>query len=121
MSLVDRRVQLLVASFLVSSCGDKQDPVPDPADSECANEAVSYNDQVKTILDGHCTACHSSSATSRNGAPAGVDFDTYAAAEASADAANARIQAGTMPPRGPLSAADQCVFQAWIDQGKTED
>jgi len=114
------RALAVVGVLAATGCGDKEDPAS-PGNCEI-NEAVSYDGQVSTLFDKYCTRCHSSTASNRNGAPADVNFDTFTDASTSAERANGRIQAGTMPPNGgAVSTADRCAFQAWIDQGSTEN
>lgn len=66
------------------------------------------------VLDT-CTACHSSalSGGARFGAPAGINYDTYAAAVASADDGVSEVYGGTMPPGGSVPEADKQDFYAW--------
>lgn len=76
--------------------GDKPLPMVDCS----SGEAVPTYSQLQPVFV-KCTVCHSSTktdATSRQQAPAGVDFDTYAAAAAHAEDAAAEVFAGTMPP-----------------------
>ena len=83
---------------------------------------VTYCAQIQSLLDRSCTGCHSSglSGTARNGAPAGVDFDSYGAAVANAARAEVRIGAGTMPPGGGLASADRDLFAEWVARGLLE-
>jgi hypothetical protein len=72
-----------------------------------------------------CTTCHSSARTgaSRNGAPVGYDFDTYAGASSSAAIANTYVQGDSMPYNNaqtmivPLNGTEKLLLQAWIDGG----
>ncbi len=122
---------ITVFLVLVPSCGEKQDPVgatdagmDGQADgqNQSDDDAVSYSKQIASLLNTHCVSCHATtnSGAQRNGAPIGVDFDTYDSAKASAQRANTRIQAGTMPPAGPLSDEEKALFQSWLDQGTRE-
>lgn len=74
--------------------------------------AVTYTNTIKAYLDTNCVGCH--------GGVAGVFLDTYANASTNGAAANARIQADTMPPGGGNSTQEQADFQAWIDGGMPE-
>ena len=84
---------LVLVSFAIG-CGEKQDPAGD-ADFQI-DCGVTYTEHVKPILDANCISCHASNleGADRNGAPEGIDFDSYGAAKASGDEANTRIQAG---------------------------
>jgi len=111
-----------LAIVIATGCGEKQDPGGGAGDDADVDGGVTYSEHVAPILDGHCIGCHSGylEGADRNGAPPGVDFDTYEAAVESGDAANVRIQAGSMPPSGSLSAGDKAIFQAWVDEGFPE-
>ncbi len=75
-----------------------------------------YNDVRSQLFQPVCMNCHSSTAGSRNGAPANTNFDTYDAARNKAILGNSRAQAGSMPPssQSPLTAAQKSVFQDWV-------
>ena len=87
-----------------------------------------FESNVKGIVQV-CLNCHSESKTGadRNGAPAQLDFDTFADVSARADDMLRRMGNTTspMPPTasglGPVSQQDQATFQAWIDAGKPEN
>ena len=112
---------LILALFAAAGCGDKlYNDVASTAPGDAgAGGAVTYENQIKPILDTHCVSCHTSSLSGpdRAGAPAGFDFDTYQGAAATAVAANAEIQQGTMPLSAPLHDEEKRLFQQWIDNG----
>jgi len=110
-----------LASACVLGCGEKQDPEGGDDDVD-VDGGVTYTEHVAPILDASCISCHAGhlEGADRNGAPVGVNFDTYEAAVESGDAANTRIQAGSMPPSGPLSDDDKAIFQHWVDEGFAE-
>jgi hypothetical protein len=64
------------------------------------------------MLNQNCTGCHGGSSPQ-----SGIGLDSYAKVKANAAVANSAIQGGFMPPGGPLSAANQQLFQAWISEG----
>ena len=104
-------------------CGDKIDAVQPLTDSGPCPASVTYDDPIEAILARHCTSCHAAdqAGAARNGAPAGVDYDTFAGAAASAQRARARINNDTMPPGTPkVSADDKALVACWIDQGLKE-
>jgi uncharacterized membrane protein len=98
-------------------CGEKIDPVS--GDFDPVDGGVTYSEDMKPILDENCIRCHASdkSGPERNGAPLSVNLDTYEGASASSEAANVRVQSGSMPPIGPLDSADRELFQQWVEDG----
>lgn len=86
---------------------------------------VTYDQNVRPdVFLPHCLGCHSSTKTgaARNGAPAGVNFDTYTLATQGTNETRAvfRVVAGTMPPAGGLSTALRNEMQAWQNGGFLE-
>ena len=112
-------VAALVALLLC--CGTKNDPVGGST-ADNLPDTVTYAEHIRPLLETTCTGCHASAreGADRNGAPTGVDFDTYANIALWAERANARIQAGSMPPSGGLDSDDRALFQKWVDQGLPE-
>lgn len=125
-----KNLRLIVSLFLIGllglagiGCEDKLDPVDAGGNqSDGLPDLVTYTEHVKSLLDMHCSICHSTQLTGadRFGAPPGVNTDTYTEAVASGQRSNIRIQAGTMPPAGALGLYDRQLFQKWIDQGMQE-
>jgi hypothetical protein len=91
-------------------------------------DAVHYTTDMRPLVFAPvCMNCHDSSKTGveRNGAPASVNWDTYAAATTGdqPNHGNNRAQAGTMPPALSglsLTQAQKDLFQEWIDDGWPE-
>jgi len=112
-----------ILGLVICACGDKQNPglLQSPA-SGTDPVSVTYADPIKALLDERCIGCHATTraGSGRQGAPARINFDSYEDARQSAELANQRIQAGSMPPAGALAAADRQSFQAWVDQGLKE-
>lgn len=109
----------VVALACLVGCGEKQDP---GGGGSSGSGSVTYSEDVAPIFDANCIGCHAAyrEGAERNGAPVDVNFDTYEGAEESGERANTRVQAGSMPPPGPLSAEDKETFQAWADEGFPE-
>ena len=78
-----------------------------------AGTTVTYQGSIQTLLATNCTGCHRPGATK-------PDLSTYQTAAAGGPRSLIRIQAGTMPPKGPLSSTDTANFQAWADGGYLE-
>jgi uncharacterized membrane protein len=96
-------------------------PMPTPGATPTPSGAsVTYESDIQLFLDRVCVRCHDSrkSLFERNGAPLGVDFDTYEGAVRNAVRANARIQEDTMPPGGGVvTDEERQEFQQWVDDG----
>ena len=113
----------LIQLLLVTTVSPHPDQDASIDEDAAVGGAVNYADHVKAIMDGNCIGCHSSSlgGKDRNGAPRGVDLDKYQGAAASSEKSAARIQAGLMPPSGPLSEADKSTFMDWVADGLLEN
>jgi hypothetical protein len=92
-----------------------------PADSREAGAdtgatgSVTYNGNIKALLQTNCISCHSSGNPS-----AGIALDSYTNAKNNATLANSMIQSGAMPPTGALSAANKALFQSWVNAGEPQ-
>ena len=78
---------------------------PEPEDTGCAHDPpLSWENFGHGIVTRHCLGCHSAllPAEKREGAPVGIDFDTYGDVLSRADRIAARSTAGhghRVPPR----------------------
>jgi hypothetical protein len=92
----------------LAGCGGADLPAVD-----CAPPVPTYG--MVHAFSLSCTSCHASTLTgaSRFGAPAHVNFDTFAAAQPHAENAARRVFAGEMPRTGSLSAADKQDLYRW--------
>jgi len=110
--------------FLVAACGggkDNQVPVPGPA-GECIDTWESW---TSGFLRTWCTACHSAQlgTGARYGAPAGIDFDTYADAVLLSGAIESAAGPGDgesaprMPPVGGPTSEERARLVDWIACG----
>jgi uncharacterized membrane protein len=87
-----------------------------PANMDCAGAIPSF-DQVSAF--DKCASCHAASklGEDRHAAPATVNFDTAAAADAHGDQAVNLVRAGVMPPPGSgliLSQAEKEQLYEWV-------
>lgn len=105
--------------LLAGACGEKLDPVQE---RDASGLTPTWCEDVQPIVESRCLGCHSVTRTGsqRNGAPIGVNFDTYEDASRLATAMDDVIQSGFMPPPGPLPSGDQAIFGAWVDTGRPE-
>jgi hypothetical protein len=107
----------LVAALVVGlllGCGDKNAPLfsggsGGAGGGGAGGSNVSFAADIQPLLAKSCS-CHVLGAN----APA---LDTYANVKAAAQASSAAIADGTMPISGPLSAAEQALFDSWLAAG----
>jgi uncharacterized membrane protein len=103
---------LSLLAFGCSNAGSSDLKLPD---INCSVSPPSY-EQVTVMTK--CETCHSSSKTGvqRANAPADVNFDTQAAAEAHAEEAASEVNKGDMPPPSTgitLSDAEKQQLYQW--------
>ena len=100
---------MVVAAWVtIAGCGS------DLPDIDCSAEpAIPTYAEVE--LFATCSVCHASTATGslRMGAPVGIDFDSHAAARASAEPAVEEVYAGNMPPAG-IAATEAQKHQLYV-------
>ncbi|MCG3134796.1 MAG: hypothetical protein HMLKMBBP_02177 [Planctomycetes bacterium] len=83
-------------------------PGPDPGDI-----APTWDGGVRDLFAAHCASCHGGARPS-----ARVGLDTKSRARKDAQSALSAIEAGSMPPAGPLPAETVAVFEAWVAGGR---
>lgn len=126
-----KRLLLVGLVYFAIGCGDdaKEEEVTLPA-VDCAQETVPTYGDV-TLFKTTCVNCHASTKTgdARKGlgaeaAPAGIDFDTYAAAKTSAVSAAEELyedDRGAMPPEDSMlpaaTAAEKRQVLVWAKCG----
>jgi len=89
--------------------------------ADCSQSVPTYSELTIWPL---CTVCHSSSlsGSARQGAPANVNFDSYAAAARAAGEAVTEVSAGRMPPSGETqpASAETAALEQWAQCGTPE-
>lgn len=80
------------------------------------NDAITYETVAEPFLRNYCTGCHSShlAGSSRFGAPAGVNLDSFQGAKNWAARSYVRaVHFQNMPPSGGVSQAERERFKQW--------
>jgi uncharacterized membrane protein len=100
----------------------------DPTADRCVHDPpLTYDDFGRRFLDTYCAGCHSSlhpaGTRLRQGAPAGVDFDTYRGLLEWADRVEARAtgEAPTMPPGGGPTGQELANLAEWLGCAVADD
>ena len=108
----------IVLALSMSSCTTTE--IPLDVIGGPITEIVTYDDDVKTIIDNNCVACHSGPSAS-----AGLSLVTYQQVRNSAENGNliARMNNATnpMPQGGLLPAATRAIIDAWAADGFPEN
>jgi len=102
--------------LFVLACGEGGDTA---APGDCARQPpLSYDNFGQQFMDTHCSGCHSTllPETLRNGAPLGVDLDTYAGVVQWVDRVEARTvgEGADMPPGGGPSDEERTLLAEWL-------
>ncbi len=118
-----------LAACMLFACGDKNAPLSpsgmggtlggggeggsgptiDGGGGSGGSPGVSFAVDILPLMKRACD-CHVSGSI----APA---LNNYANVKAAASASNAAIKEGSMPIGAPLSAADQALFESWVNAG----
>jgi uncharacterized membrane protein len=111
-----------VAGLLIISCSnDAENDLIEVVDQETP---ISYNVNVRPILNNNCVSCHSN--PTQNGAP----FPLTNYNEVLTRAQNGQLftsinrqtgQASAMPPSGRMPQATIDLIEQWIQEGGLED
>ena len=114
--------RILLASLLTVSCSDEGSGprVPPTAGTSNANGTTcidltaptSWQGGIGTVFQNNCGSCHPGSRP--------TDYNSYPGVTAGISVVLMRIDAGTMPVAGPLSAADSSAIHAWVAAGLPE-
>jgi len=93
----------------------------DDSSSMMAPVVVSYNSDIRTVVQNNCVLCHTDPPV--NGAP--MPLNSYSALRNAVETRGllTRINSlsNPMPPTGLLPEAPRDLIQAWVDQGFPEN
>lgn len=101
---------LFIVSLLLFSCSDDDDDMTPPPTTD-----ITYNNTIKAMMDASCNSCHGNPTT--NGAP--MSLTTSALVESAIKTRNliGRVEDGSMPPVGNLSASQIQAIKDWQTGG----
>ena len=108
----------ILVSLSLASCTTTEIPLDQVTDPIV--EVVTYNADVKNIIDTNCIGCHGAS-----NPQAGLSLVTYQQVRTAAENGNLIFrmnnQTNPMPPSGTLSANVRAIIDAWADDGFPEN
>ena len=108
----------LLIGLLATSCTTAEIPLDEVGDP--ITDIVTYDADVKTIIDNNCTTCHGSVRPQ-----AGLSLVSYQQVRTAAESGNLipRMNNATnpMPPSGILPAATRALIDKWADDGFLEN
>jgi len=102
---------ILILLFVITSCSSgSEDTIINPPNGD-----VTYAGNIKSIIDGACLNCHTDPLA--NGAP--MPLLTLANVQEAVQNRGliGRVENGTMPPNGSLSAAQVQAIKDWETGG----
>ena len=110
-------VLLTISLIACSSDSNDESPIPTPNPSA----KVTYNGNIKAIINGNCANCHGS--TPANGAPSSASFDAYTKVKAVADKIITRTNdtSSPMPTSGLMSQTNRNLIKKWKADGLLEN
>ena len=100
---------LIVTISCSSDSDDGMSPTPTPITD------VTYTGTVKAIIDGNCLNCHGNPTS--NNAPMSLTTLAQVQQAVTSRGLITRIENGTMPPNGNLSAAQIQAIKDWQTDG----
>ena len=112
-------IYMLGTSFLIFACSSGGDDPASPNPDPNPTAKITYNANVKSIIDGNCISCHGSPTS--NGAP--MSLTTYTQVKNNINAIITRINSSTnpMPQSGLMPQASRDLIQQWKDDGLLEN
>lgn len=120
---------VIVTAALAVSCGGNKDSASGEAGPDCAHQpALTWENFGKGHMDKHCNGCHSVLIpdAQRQGAPSGVDFNTYQDViewhpRIIARGTRKVLPEPTMPPGGGPSPEELDNFLEWLECEAAKD
>lgn len=119
-----RMLLVVVSALSVVGAGCPSEEEGELPEVDCAMGPIPTYAEVGAFQK--CSACHSSAlsgSTARHEAPADINYDTYAGAEAHATKAASEVNEGAMPPADSgitLTAAEKDALYKWSLCGAQE-
>lgn len=115
MSLKQNTLSIVLISVLLFNCSSEND------DSEMIETTITYDANIKSIINNNCTVCHGNPTT--QGAP--MSLTNYTEVKSALETRDliGRINSSSnpMPQSGLMSQANRDLIQQWKDDGLLEN
>ena len=95
--------------LLLAACGTDRDPA--------CSTTVTYQTVGAPFVDSWCRGCHSIDATTRQRAPANINFDTLDEIRVRLLDVDSTVSLRTMPPAGGPSDDERALMVTWLRCG----
>lgn len=108
-------ISICILGFFLTKCSKDKAPDPNSTTLTCDSTKVSYNKDIKAILDENCVSCHEP-----NNLSGGSDFSTYATSKAKMASALCNINANgcsVMPTSGKMADSLITKIESWTNNG----
>ena len=113
-------IYVFAISILLFNCSSGDEPMTQP-DPDPNPMGVTYNANVRAIINSNCTSCHGDPTT--NNAP--MSLTTYSQVKSAVESRGliGRINnaSNPMPQNGLMSQANRDLIQQWVDGGFLEN
>lgn len=107
-------------AFILFGMWSCSEAVIEDEDTAPIVETVSYNPDIKAVVDNFCINCHSASAAS-----SGLNLSTYDLVRNSTENGNLILRINDvnnpMPQSGLMPLADRELFDKWVQDGFPEN
>jgi len=101
-------IKLIVISLFFTSCSSSSDDDPF---TPPVNESVTYTNTVAAIINGNCLDCHTN--PPKNNAPMSLTTASEVESAIRTRGLIGKIEDGSMPPNGTLSATQIQAIKDW--------
>jgi uncharacterized membrane protein len=111
---------LFLTSLFLAGCSKSDNSEGDPANDNSEPTALSYQSDVRPIIQGNCLACHGNPPT--NNAPMSLTTLSLVQSAIQNRGLLSRINSTTnpMPPDGLMPQAPRSLIAEWANQGFPE-
>ncbi len=112
-----KKISILLLLSIISCSKNSPDDVTDP---DTVDTKITYNTNVKPIIDNNCLSCHGNPTT--NNAPISLtNYNEVLLAAKQSDLLKRMTDPSTaMPPAGLLPSTTSDIVKKWINDGYPE-